>query len=231
MSQKKYIFKIKIKSIENSVSGELSDVFFRKCSFCEKDIEISNDNLEIINKLSGPDDFYCSFCLRHNFHHKNNRNILILSFKNIISYFYFQNHLVEKKMCISEIKNYLLFHQKIGEKNPVFSYDYETMLWFINFEKIGSSKRKISLDLVLKTIFNIILSFDVYDTIPEMNISSFYQKYKFAIDLFYRTRHRPKNRKILIPNFKNTGISKIEFCNLEKMKNFHFNDLKVKNSN
>jgi hypothetical protein len=231
MARKISVCQIQLKPIPNPTSGELSEKVYRRCSFCEKTCEISSNNSQIINRLSGPGNFYCSFCLRHNLNNKGNRDVLILSFRSIIGCFYFQNYLQSvngQKLWISEIEDYISCHQKAGEENPVFLYDPETMFWFINFSKVGIGKRKIPVDSVLKTIVSILDSFNLSENIPDINTVCLYQKYKSAIDLFYQKRHRPDNRRMLIPSLTNTGVIETKLCSLEKMRNFSLEDLKLK---
>lgn len=231
MSEKLSICQVRLKSIPATPSGELSDNVFRKCCFCEKICESVGSQLQIIDRLSGPGNFYCSFCLRHGFNNKSNRDVLILSFRSIIAYFYFQNYLQStngQKFWISQIEDYIDLHQKVGLFNPLFLYDPETMLWFVNFSRIGTSKKKIPLEEVFKTILSILKTFDLSSTVPGVDISLFYKKYKDAIDVFYRKRLRPSDRRMLIPTLSNTNVNEPKICSLDKMRTFVFNDLKIK---
>lgn len=229
MNQKFSISEITLKLIPNISSDELAEEYLRRCSFCEKYFRVSSVNSEIINKLSGIKNIYCSFCLRNDFNNKKDNEILILSFRCIFAYFYFFNYLnslQNEKMWISEIHDIINRHQIIGEQNPLFAYDAETMLWFINFSKIG--KNKASLDDVNKTVLDILQSMNLEKNIPGFNLTSFYQKYNSAVELFYKKKHRPKGKKMLIPTLLNTGIIESKNYTFEKMKNFTLNDLKLK---
>ena len=93
MGNKLYFCQVNLIPLEQPASGELSDDFFRKCHFCEKSCQFSPEQLQLIHKLSGSNNFYCPFCLRNNLHTKANRDVLILSFRSIIGYLYFQNYL------------------------------------------------------------------------------------------------------------------------------------------
>lgn len=229
MNQKFSISEITLKVIPNIKSDELSEDCLRRCSFCEKYFRVSSINSKIINKLSGSKNIYCSFCLRNDFNNKKSNEILILSFRCIFAYLYFSNYvnsLQNGKMWISEIQDIINRHQKVGEENPLFVYDANTMLWFINFSKIG--KNKASLDDINKTIKDILESMNLEKNIFGLDISSFYQKYYSAIELFYKKRHRPKGKKMLIPTLLNTGVVESKNYTFEKMKNFTLNDLKFK---
>ena len=86
-------------------------------------------------------------------------------------------------------------------QNPVFSYDPSTFLWFIDFNKIGSEKRKAPFDDVQK---NVKLMFDVFDieTHIEKNVAeAMLDRFDKALTFFYEKRKRPKDRRMLIPTF------------------------------
>lgn len=196
----------KLVLVTDAPNGELSECIYRTCNFCEKQTEIFPLNKKVNQRLTGGNQFYCNFCLRHDHHTKNSHNILIMSFRSILGY-YFQNHYCcYKKMWLSEIKDYEMSHSQAGLQNPVFSYDPETMLWFVNFAKIGMSKKKIKVEEVLKTILNILICFNLPLEVPELHFSRFYSKYKDAVMNFHTKRYRPENRKMLIPTFINCGI-------------------------
>ena len=231
MAEKTSICQVRLKPLPSHPSGELSDKVFRKCCFCEKNCEFLDNQSQIVDRLAGPGNFYCSFCLRHDLHTRINRDILILSFRSVIEYFYLLNYLLPhngKKLWISQIEDYIESHQKAGISNPLFLYDPDTMLWFINFSKIGTSKRKIPLQEVLKTITSILASFNLTQTTPGISTSAFYTKFKDAIESFYRKRYRPENRRMLIPTLANTGVVEPKIYSLDKMRNFILEDLKAK---
>ena len=231
MAEKTSICQVILKPLPSPSSGELSDKVFRKCCFCEKNCELFDNQSQIVDRLAGPGNFYCSFCLRHDLHTRNNRDVLILSFRSIVEYFYLLNYLQVhngKKLWIAEIEDYIESHVKAGLVNPLFLYDPDTLLWFVNFSKVGTSKRKVPLQEVLKTIVSILASFNLVETTPGINTSEFYSKFKVAIESFYRKRYRPENRRMLIPTLANTGVVEPKTFNLDKMRNFVLEDLKIK---
>lgn len=226
MPEKLSVAQVKLKSLPEPSSGELSENVFRKCHFCDKNCR-SFSQLPFLYRLCGPGNFYCPFCLRHDLHTKNNKDFLILSFRSIIGSFYFQNYLTAqggKRLWISEIEDYIYAHQAAGLMNPVFLYDPETMLWFINFSKVGTSKKKIPIEEVHKTILNILVSFNLAQNFPGTSLSAFYSKYHEAIESFYRKRFRPENRRMLIPSIGNEP----KVCGANKLRNFVFDDLIAK---
>lgn len=200
------VSEIQIKPITNSQSEELCEKVYRKCSFCSKKCQQSS----ILNKISGDKGFHCTFCLRNNFHTKINRDIFILSFRQIIAHLYSQHYLCEpKKFWLSEIEDLINLHQKIGLKNPVFNYDPETMLWFINFSKVGSGKKQIPITEVLKIIIQILACFNFSENIPTLEIHKFYQKYKIAIENFFHQRQK----SVSIPPLFDVLFSSDQYAN------------------
>jgi hypothetical protein len=231
MSEKLSMCQVRLKPIPATLSGELSDKVFRKCCFCEKNCESVSTQSQLIDRLSGPGNFYCSFCLRHGLNNKGGRDVLILSFRSIIGYFYFQNYIQAnngQKLWISQIEDYIDSHYRAGSVNPLFLYDPDTMLWFVNFSKIGNTKKKVPVEEVAKTIVSILTTFNLSETAPGVSMSSLYTKYKDAVDGFYRKRFRPADRRMLIPTLCNTGVVEPKTSSLDKMRNFVFDDLKAK---
>lgn len=231
MAEKLSICQVKLKPLPASPSGELSDRVFRKCCFCDKNCEFVGSQSRLLGKLSGPGNFYCSFCLRHGLHTKGNRDVLILSFRSIIGHFYFQNYVQAhggRKLWITEIEDYIEAHRQAGMANPLFLYDPETMLWYVNFSRVGNSKRKVPVEEVLKTVISILASFNLSETTHGVSMSALYTKYKDAIDGFHRKRFRPDGRRMLIPTFANTGVVETKPCELDKMRNFTSEDLRIK---
>lgn len=223
MNQKNSISKVSVIPVQNLLKGEFSDKIFRKCSFCDKDILLTKTNIGLIERLSGPNGVYCPFCLKHGFYTKNNKHILILSFRAIIGHLYYQNYLIENKIWLSELEDIIDCHVKTGLKNPLFFYDAETYLWFLDFSRIGTSKKKLPILEVHKTICEILLCFNFWDFCPSHQIAC-YQKFKDAINKFYEKRYRPDDRKMLIPSL-NVPHAKVA---VEKLRNFTNFELSLK---
>ena len=196
------ILEVKLVPVKkNPDDKELADKIYYECMFCGKKVGLYPYQRGLCEKLSGP-DFYCSFCLRNNFHTKNKHNILILSFRAVIGYYYTTFYVNARKMYYSEIEDYINCHVKVGLENPVFSYDPETMLWFVDFSKIGKGNKKITINDVLKTIVNILACFNLNDNLGNNKSSVFFEKYKESIEKFYASRWRPEGKKALIPTLQ-----------------------------
>ena len=149
---------------KKSENGELADKIYYECMFCGKRVGLLPQQRNLCEKLSG-EDFYCTFCLRNNFYNKNNKNILILSFRAIIGYYYHTFYLNTRKMYYSQINDFITTHAEIGLNNPVFYYDWETMLWFIDFSKIGRGNKKIKIGDILQTLKDILICFNLDDNL------------------------------------------------------------------
>lgn len=218
------VSQIKIRYLPNPPSEELSDLFIRFCEFCNKKCESKQQTYNLCEKMSGDDVFYCSFCLRNQFNTNKRKNILILSFRSIFSWFYYQNYLsnFHKRIWFSEIKDYIEIHKKCGEANPVFAYDDETLLWFIDFSKVGVEGKKQDIIEIYKTVMNILVCFNLKKTIPALNVSKFFNKFKASIDKFHQ---KTFEKSMLIPTLNGCGLLEMKIPS-EKMKNFNFESMK-----
>jgi hypothetical protein len=192
---------VEITQVDIDTEKELSSSFYHSCFFCDKLVSVRPQNFKSCVRLSGK-KFHCAFCLRNNHNYRSNRNVLILSYRGIIGYYYRMLYLTKPhKLWFNQIENLIEKHQKIGLQNPVFSYDPSTFLWFIDFNKIGSEKRKAPFDDVQK---NVKLMFDVFDieTHIEKNVAeAMLDRFDKALTFFYEKRKRPKDRRMLIPTF------------------------------
>jgi hypothetical protein len=193
--------------IEQAANGELSEQIHLQCAFCEKTVGLYPSQRKLCEKLSGG-NFYCGFCLRHGYNGKASRNILPLSFRAIAGYYYFEKYLYanHRHLWISEIQDYLYWHQVTGLQNPVFSYDPDSMLWFVDFNRVGRGRKKIRIVDVMKTIVNILVCFNLPEHIPAIKMPKLYQKYSEAIDKFYTQRYRPEDRRLLVPTLAGCGV-------------------------
>ena len=176
-------------------------------------------------KLAGRRCFYCSFCLRKSLHTKNSRNTLMLSFRSIVGYFYYINFNVNgsRRMYLADIEDYIDFHVRVGLMNPLFDYDPETFLWFVDFSRVGDSKRRLPLDEVLRTVVNILACFNLSENVPGTSMSGLMGKYREAMVDFHERRYRPNVRKMLIPTLAGAD-SKL----LEKTRSFTIREMSAK---
>jgi hypothetical protein len=196
---------------------ELAENIYRRCGMCEKEQMVPAAQKSASERLCGNGKFFCNFCLRNGHYTRNNRHILMFSLRSIIGYYYHQAYLA-KRMYLSELEDYIATHQRIGLLNPLFNYDPDTYLWFVDFSRVGNSKRKIKVEEVLKTVVNMFACFNLPQNIIDVKVSKFYSKVEEAIMNFHTKRHRPKNRRIMLP----TLVGCIEDRNpaLERYRNF-----------
>ena len=198
--------KIIVKRLPHDPNGYLSNKIVSRCYFCQKVCEINTCSFDNLHKLSGYKEFFCDFCTRNGFNNKSNRNVIILTFKNVFNYLRSKNFLWE-----SQIKDIVEKHKIIGMENPLFYYDDASLLWYINFAKVGESKRTLSIERVYKTTNLILESLNIKNLAPEIELKSLSQKYFDAINLFHIKRYRPKNKKILSPKISNAKEQNIFF--------------------
>lgn len=178
-------------------SEEVLECVVGKCNFCmKKSITSSKEYSDIIRLGHG--HFYCSFCLRNRFTFKKKKDILLLDFRGIFG-FYINYLYHEEKIWKSQIFDHIRKHTIIGLKNPLFSYDYESMLWFVDFTRTGTGKHQISVQSIKDTVSDIINSTKINTYVINANIYKLKEKYKEAIDEFYKFRKRPENRRVLSP--------------------------------
>lgn len=197
---------VKLTDVQSDNLYDPSTKITYQCNFCLKDANAYDQNIKMLEALSG-EHFHCAFCIRHGFHTKRKKNILIASFRGIIGYMYYALYKMtnEYKICVLELQDLINQHEQIGLLNPAFSYDRETYYWFVDFEKIGNSKKQIPINDIICTFNDILTAFNLYEYIEFFRLYSVVDKYKKAIMEFYQYRSRPKDKKILIPTMKGTG--------------------------
>ncbi len=178
---------------------------FKKCNFCEKETLVQKDACR--DRLCPPGRFYCHFCLRHSYNNRDNRHLLMFTMRSVFGYYFWQFYFSPPRpyMWLSEIKDYISLHEEVGLRNPLFNYDPESYTWFVDFRRIGDSKKKAPLVEVKKSIVEMLSVFNMHIHIKGLTMSSFYEKFKDAIDDFYNKRHRPDGRRMLAPTFKGCG--------------------------
>lgn len=185
----------------------MSDKVHYQCSFCGKMTGLYPISRHLCEKLSG-DSFHCPFCLRNRFNGKMNRHILILSFRAIVGYYFHEKYQASsnRSIWLSEIKDCIRSHEKVGLQNPIFSYDPETLLWFVNFERVGKGRKKIRVVEVLKTLVNMLACFNLPQHIPNIQMTKLFTKYSEAVKKFYKERYRPEGKRLLIPTLAQCGV-------------------------
>jgi hypothetical protein len=202
---------VKVTKVDANTDNELTDTFYRVCVFCNKLVRVSPHNFKSCIKMSGG-NFYCPSCLRNNFHHRSSRNVLIMSYRAIIAYYY--HKLYPEKMYCYQIKDCLYKHEKIGLESPVMSYDPESFLWFVDFNRIGDDRWKAPFKEVLVTAKDTLHAFALNFWCGGNVEEETWNKFEKAMTLYYEKRKRPKGRRMLIPTFAGSTIKeKDDFWN------------------
>jgi hypothetical protein len=201
--------------MQKNVSGELSDFIFSKCCFCGKNCKLESGLFKTLCNLSGRGNFFCGFCLRNRLNTKSNKNVLLVSFRKILDYY------SSKELCLLQIEDIEKEHKNMGLLNPIFAYDEESMVWFIDFNRVGNSYKEMPVKEVYKTIDSILNTFESKNNLAQsINFNILKKKYKEAINLFHLKRYRPNNKKILTPNLDVENKQNIN------LRNFSWNIVK-----
>lgn len=208
-------------SMESINSNDVFNYIFARCNFCHKDSVMKETTYKDAFQL-GHGYFYCPFCVRNRFNYKKREHILLMDFKGIIG-FYINYLYSEGTIYNFQIIDYIRKHSITGLKNPIFSYDHESMLWFVDFTRVGNTKNKVPIESVIQNTKNIIQSFDVNKNIKNCNPQKILDKYEESINDFYVSRKRPEGKRILSPTLKNcTYRAQIDW---DLTKEFKFNQV------
>lgn len=215
-----FVQEVDIQESEKDADG-LSEGFAYYCYFCEKMVKTTSSYNRVCEKLVRSKNFYCPFCVRNKFYTKNRWNILQLSFRGIISYIYYKYYRTKnRKIYLSEIKDMIEAHEKVGLYNPLFRYDPDTFIWFVDFSLVGKDKRKIEVEEVEKTVINILTCFNLNEIIMGMMSDKLLDKYTEAIQLFYSNRQRPDGKRLLVPTLSGCGGTAEQNFDYDKCRNF-----------
>lgn len=213
---------VELKVVEPETNGELAEIVHSECAYCGKRMELHAEVAKLHERLNER-EFYCDFCLRHKFYTKHSRHVLMLTFRAIIAYYYYayyRAHFGSRRMYWSEIQEYVQTHMRVGLQNPVFFYDPDTYVWFVDFSRVGKGKGKVRLEDVLKTICNILICFNIPLHMNNVRMFEIYDKYREAIDKFYSQRNRPTGKKLLVPTLSGCGV-------YENHQNFNIDDTRA----
>lgn len=203
-------------SVLPNTSDELAISTHSICDFCGKNVRLFNKTRYIYERMSGENRFFCSFCLKHGFHTKNRRNVLVVSYRAIFGFYYYWLYCDQNLLAYSQISDFIESHAETGGQLPVCHYDRDSFLWFFDFSKVGNKKRQIPLSVIIKNVINTLVCFDLLSHVPEIKTSILFAKYLEAIDKFYQNRYRPEGKKHLIPTL--SGCMSLNFPTISKNK-------------
>lgn len=202
-------------SLVRKKDDDLGDNFFYICDFCGKSFYASNSQMRLHSRLS--EGTHCHFCLRHGFNHQGSRDVLPLSFRGLAGFIYYRYYRKEKTIWFSELEDMVKEHERIGLLNPLFSYDPESMIWFVDFSRVGRGKRKLKVIEIKKTILNCLACFNPVENMIGGKPGAYTNKFMKAIDLFHSKRVRPEGKRRLIPTVRDCVTQKFP---LEATRNF-----------
>lgn len=207
-----YEYKVEFFPVKSELHEEISDSYLKICQFCEKEVEINKKNIHKHTIKST--EFYCDFCYRNNFH-INKPKVFVFSLKSII-FNYYENFYIKssnKSIWLSQLDEMILLHKESGLNNLAFIYDEQNFNWFVDLQKFSdeiSSKNSI-----FQTIIEMIICFNLWNiNVDQVVIFNFIKnsiENTIANDI----------SNICIPPYNNQKIT-------NKIKNFSYNDLKVK---
>lgn len=180
----------------------LSNTYYQICNFCDKSIKVTPVNESAIKRLSSK-AAYCSFCLRNNYHFRSSQNVLMMSYRGILGFYYYRFYFAEPRtMWVNQLQTMIDKQALVGLQHPAFNYDPTTFLWFIDFNKVGNNSTKATFDSVLNTVKSMFDLLDVDHNCKRYFIqpsNALWEKFSKALMLFYQQRKRPKDRRMLIP--------------------------------
>lgn len=200
---------------------------YQMCDFCGK-LVAPGDSTSVLEKLSGPGRFFCGFCLRQRHNSKAGRNVLVMSYRGLIAYLYYESYLSHRLIAFCEIEDAIRDHVEEGLKNPVFSYDPETFLWHVDFNRVGSTKKKLPIEALKTTVSNTIKGLMLQSVVTGIQLTKLEDKYILAIDDFYQKRSRPQAKKLLLPTLKGCVSHEPHKTSWDKHKEFIAANLLVK---
>ncbi len=176
---------------------------YRMCDFCNKETIVHERTGQLLQRLTGDRGFYCPFCVRHDFHTKKRKDVLAMTFRGLIGYMYSVCYFGrEPRLYLEQLEDLVKQHVDIGHLNPLFLYDPDTFCWFIDFAKVGDSKRTMPIQEVFRCTNEIISAFNPYRYIRDFKSNMLTQKYAKAIMEWHSHRRRPEGRAILSPTMK-----------------------------
>lgn len=218
-------------------SDDLSDgqtKVLRRCDFCSKEMVVYQRAGDLINRLIKARRFYCTFCVRNEFYTRKGKHVMLLTMRGIISQLYHHCYLVkDQSLYLKEIMDLIDDHVKVGLLNPVFHYDPDTYLWFIDFNKVGNSGHRLPVGEVLNTVYELISCFNLYQSVREFKSHKLAAKFEEAILEFYKHRCRPVGKLICAPTLAGCMGAEIQPVNAKKVvinyRDFVARDLRLHN--
>lgn len=215
---------VELTKINLDSGHELSNTFYRVCSFCNKVVRVNPYNFKSCLKIGG-NKFFCPFCLRNKHHHRSSRNILIMSYRAIVGYYYLRFYQSNPhKMWLSQIESMLHIHEQMGLQSPVMTYDPSTFLWYVDFNQIGSGSRHAPFNEVSQTLDMVLDVFNLTHNLSSKADAEVRAKFSSAVESFHEKRKRPVSRRMLIPTLSGV-ITREDASFFDQTREFTKNNL------
>lgn len=184
-----------MRSIElrkTTVTDNISDYFCYNCCFCGRFTNVSSTNSQTLKCLNN-NDLYCVFCLRHRYIKPRSNHVLMISFRNVIKWYYEYLYCQERLIYLLEIKDMIQKHQDVGLSNPVLNYDPSNFLWFIDFNDV-ERKNPSLIQEISNTMKNCFRCFEIKS---HLDVETYWKPLKSSIENFYS--RRVLSKKVLEP--------------------------------
>lgn len=206
-----YEYKVEFFPVKSELHEEISDSYLKVCRFCEKEVEINKKNIHKYTIKINSTEFYCDFCYRNNFH-INKPKVFVFSLKSIIFHYYetFYVRSSNKSIWLSQLDEMILLHKESGLNNLAFIYDEQNFNWFIDLQKF--SDEMSSKNSIFQTIIEMLICFNLWSINVDQVV---------IFNLIKNAIENNISNEIFIPSCNNQKIT-------NKIKNFSYNDLKIK---
>jgi len=200
--------------IQPAVSVNFSEESCRLCDFCGK--LVPSKGSEILERLSGEQKLFCSFCLRNRCN-KRQRHLLTISFRSVFAYLYYELYLPQQPVLLSQIEDFIDRLCEVGNANPLFFYDPDTMLWHVDFARVGDHSFQMSKGEVKQTVSSIVSNLCLTVLFPDIQCEKFELKYCSAIDKFDVS---DRVKRFVLPTLRACGVPDPKGQNWEKHRDF-----------
>lgn len=154
-----YEYEVQFFPINQVMSDELTDSFYKTCARCAKDVLITPDIAKRMPKSMIDGSFSCKFCYNNGF---DKRPILIFSFRSIICHLY-ESHEIGQSTHVKytcQLFDFIKAHKITGLKNFCFAYDDESFNWFVDMSLVGDGDGRVHVREVLRTVVEILACFN-----------------------------------------------------------------------
>jgi hypothetical protein len=134
----------------------------------------------------------------------------------VFAYLYYELYLPQQQVHFSEIEDLIELHFEVGNANPLFSYDPDTMMWYIDYARVGGHRHWLKSSEVMETVSSIVKVLSLTTLFGDIQCSKFESKYCSAIENFKPS----KTRRFVIPTLRDCGVPDPKGQNWEKHRDF-----------